>query len=66
MNGKFYDKVARKFGSYSRSITTLDEYLTQDPESLSGAQVKIALNFFDLTSWGSSVNTGRVPEDFAE
>lgn len=32
MNGKFYDKVARKFGSYSRSITTLDEYLTQDPE----------------------------------
>lgn len=34
MNGKFYDKVARKFGSYSRSIATLDEYSTQDPEKV--------------------------------
>lgn len=34
MNGKFYDKVAKKFGSYSRSISTLDEYLTQDPEKV--------------------------------
>lgn len=32
MNGKFYDKVAKKFGSYSRSMKILNEFSTQDSE----------------------------------